>query len=94
MIAYLTIVTTSFAAMAGAPWWSAVVCGCLLALISITEQQKLAARFDAIGESHVLSLAGMASLWNGLMAGGAAYLGGWVLGALDRIPSHLSSYLP
>ena len=79
MIAYLTIVTTAFAAMAGAPWWVAVVCGCLLALISITEQQKLAARFEAIGATHVLSAAGIASLGNGLMAGGAAYVGGWVL---------------
>ena len=53
MIAYLTIVTTAFAALAGAPWWAAVDCGCLLALISITEQQKLAARFEEIGRAHV-----------------------------------------
>ena len=84
MLAYLTIVSTSFAALAGAPWWVAVVCGCLLALISITEQQKLAARFEALGATHVLSMAGLASLGNGLMAGGAAYLigrlSGWLWG--------------
>ncbi len=79
MIAYVTIVTTAFAALAGAPWWVAVVCGCLLALISITEQQKLAMRFEAIGAMHVLSVAGIASLGNGLMAGGAAYAIGAVL---------------
>lgn len=79
MVAYLTIVTTSFAAMAGAPWWSAVVCGCLLALISITEQQKLASRFEVIGATHILSLAHLASLGNGLTAGAAAYAGGCVL---------------
>ena len=84
MRAHITICVTSFAAMAGAPWWVAVVCGCLLALISITVQQKLAARFEAIGESHVLSMAGIASLGNGLMAGGAAFLlgrlSGWMWG--------------
>lgn len=83
-IAYLSIVSTAFAALAGAPWWAAVVCGCLLALISITEQQKLAARFEAIGASHVLSMAGIASLGNGLMAGGATFLlsrvSGWAWG--------------
>ena len=79
MIAYLTIVTTAFAALAGAPWWAAVVCGCLLALISISEHQKLASRFEAMGASRVLSMAGMASLGNGMMAGGAAYEGGWLL---------------
>ena len=79
MIAYLTIVTTAFAALAGAPWWAAVICGCLLTLISITEQQKLAARFEGIGASDVLSMAGIASLMEGLMAGGAADVGGWVL---------------
>ena len=79
MIAYLTIVTTAFAALAGAPWWAAVVCGCLLALISISEHQKLASRFEAMGASRVLSMAGMASLGNGMMAGGAAYVGGWLL---------------
>ena len=80
MLAYLTIVTTAFAALAGAPWWAAVICGCLLTLISITEQQKLAARFEGIGASHVLSMAGIASLGNGLMAGGAAFLLGRVSG--------------
>ena len=76
MIAYLTIVTTAFAGLAGAPWWAAVACGCLLTLISVTEHQKLAARFDAIGASHVLSMATIASFGNGLMAGGAAFLVG------------------
>ena len=80
MRAYIAICVTAFAAMAGAPWWVAVVCGCLLALISITEQQKFAARFEAIGESHVLSMAGIASLGNGLMAGGAAFLLGRMSG--------------
>ena len=84
MLAYLTIVTTAFAALAGAPWWAAVVCGCLLTLISITEHQKLSQRFEAIGATHVLSMAGMASLMDGLMAGGAAFLlgrvSGWVWG--------------
>ncbi len=79
MIAYLAILATAFAGMAGVTWWTAVVCGCLLTLISITEQQKLAARFEAIGASHVLSAAAFASLGNGLMAGGVAYAGGWVI---------------
>lgn len=79
MLAYLTIVTTAFAALAGAPWWSAVVCGCLLTLISIAEHQRYAASFERIGATHVLSLASLASLSNGLMAGGAAYVCGWFL---------------
>ncbi len=62
----------------------AVVCGCLLALISITEQSRLAARFEAIGAGSVLAMAHLSSLGNGLMAGGAAYLlgrlSGWAWG--------------
>lgn len=84
MIAYLAILATAFAGMAGVTWWTAVVCGCLLTLISITEQQKLASRFEAIGATHILSAAAFASLGNGLMAGGAAFLlgrvSGWVWG--------------
>ncbi len=84
MVAYLTILTTAVAALAGAPWWVAVVCGCLLALISITEQSRLAARFEAIGAGSVLAMAHLSSLGNGLMAGGAAYLlgrlSGWAWG--------------
>jgi hypothetical protein len=79
MLAYLTILTTAVAALAGAPWWVAIVCGCLLALISIAEQSRLAARFEAIGAGSVLAMAHLSSLGNGLMAGGAAYLGGWAL---------------
>ncbi len=85
MLAYLTIVTTAFAALAGAPWWEAVVCGCLLALISITEQQKHSERFEALGATHVLTAAGFASLSNGLMAGGAAYLLGRLSGLVRGI---------
>lgn len=78
MVAYLAILATAFAGMAGVTWWTAVVCGCLLTLISIAEQQQLAARYESIGAAHVLSAAAFASLGNGLMAGGAAFLLGRV----------------
>lgn len=80
MLAYLTIVTTAFAAMAGAPWWVAVVCGCLLALISITEQQKYGAQFEDIGATSILTAAGFASLGNGMVAGGGSFALGRVTG--------------
>ena len=61
-----------------------MACGCLLTLISVTEHQKLAARFEAIGASHVLSAATVASFGNGLTAGGTAFLlgkgSGWLWG--------------
>jgi len=79
MLAYLTILTTTLSALAGAPWWAAIACGCLLALISIAEQQRTGGRIAVVGQSGVLATAGLASLANGLAAGGAAYAGGWLL---------------
>lgn len=84
-IAYLTILATALAGLAGAPFWAAIVCGCLLALISIVEQQRLAARFAALGESYILTLAGLTSLGNGLVAGGAAYAFGLITGWACRL---------
>ena len=74
MLAYLTILTTALAGLAGAPWWAAVICGCLLALISITEHQRFASRLEAVSATGILTAASFISLGHGLMAGGSAFL--------------------
>lgn len=75
MLAYLAIVSTSVAALAGAPWWAAVACGCLLTLMSIAEQQ---------GRTTSSRVAAGGHLVGGMTAGAAAFLlgraSGWLWG--------------
>jgi hypothetical protein len=78
MIAYLAILTTAIAAFCGAPIWAIIPGAGILLAISVSEQRKLSARFAAIGSSHMLVMAAWQSAGHALMACGAA----WALGAV------------
>ena len=82
MISYSTIVFTAFAGLVSAPWWFAVISGCALSLIGIWEQQKLRARFAAVGASEMLTASALASLATACITTGAAYILGRVVGVV------------
>ncbi len=82
MLGYAIVVSTALLALAGAPWWSALVGGCALSLISIWEQEKLRARFAAVGASDMLTVSALASLATACMATSAAFALGRVVGMI------------
>lgn len=80
MVSYSIIVSTAFAGVAAAPWWFVVISGCALSLVSIWEQQKLRARFAAVGASEVLTASALASLATACITAGIAYVLGSAVG--------------
>ena len=80
MLAFLSILMTALAAFMGAPVWFTLFGAAVLTAISLSEQRKLTGRFEAIGATHVLSMAAWQSAGHGLMAAGAAYAIGYVSG--------------
>jgi hypothetical protein len=80
VVSYFIIICTIFAGLAAAPWWFAAISGSVLSLISIWEQQKLRARFVAVGASDVLTASALASLATGCVTTGAAYVLGRMVG--------------
>lgn len=73
MIAYLTILATSVAAFAGAPFWITALGAATLFSLSINEQRQLSTRFAAIGASYILTMAAWQSAGNAIIAVGAAF---------------------
>jgi hypothetical protein len=80
MLTYAALVLTSFAAVAGAPWWFALATGTVISLVSIWDQQKLRARFAAVGASDVLATSALASLATGCIGALAAFVLGRTVG--------------
>lgn len=80
MIAYICIVASAAVGYFNGPWWTALLAGLALALLSVAEQQKLRARFATVGATEVLMVAGLATLANAFLTMGGAY----VMGRLIR----------
>lgn len=80
MIAYIFIVASAAVGYFNGPWWTALLAGLALALLSVSEQQKLRTRSAAVGAMEVLMAAGLASLANAMVASGGAF----VMGRLVR----------
>jgi hypothetical protein len=83
MPAYLAILGTSIAALAGAPIWAIAPGALTLLLVSVFEQRKLSARFAAIGSSYVLTLAAWHSAGTAIAACSAAYALGCAVNLLS-----------
>jgi hypothetical protein len=79
-LAFICIISVATIGYFNGTPWSIVFAALALALMSIAEQQKLRARFAAVGATDVLTLAGLASLVNACLAAGAAYIMGRVIG--------------
>lgn len=80
MITYICIIASAAVGYLNGPWWTALLAGLALALLSVAEQQKLRARFTAVSATDVLMVAGLASLANAMAASGGAF----VMGRLVR----------
>ncbi len=80
MIAYICIVLSAALGYLNGPWWTALFVGLAIALLGIAEQQKLRARFAAVGATEVLMAASLASVANALVTVGGAF----VMGRLVR----------
>ena len=87
MLAFLSILATALAAFAGAPLWTMLIGAGVLVTISLSEQRKLAGRFEAIGARHVLVYAAWQSGFDALVATVAAFALGW---ALRTVIMHLT----
>jgi hypothetical protein len=80
LLAYGCIIIVATTGYFNGTFWSVLVGGLALALTSIIEQQKLRARFAAVGATDVLAFAGLASLANACLTAGAAYIMGRTIG--------------
>ena len=84
-LAFVPIFVTMVLSFFGAPWWSAVLAGVVLASISVTEQQRLRPRFVAVGATEMLTMSALSSLATSCFVTAAAFgLGrafSWVLSA-------------
>ena len=86
MIAYTAILGTAFAALMGAPLWTAIIGVGILTAISVSEHRKLTDRFASMGGTHVLSMATWQSAGHALIAIIAAF----ALGAASRFLMNLA----
>jgi hypothetical protein len=82
MLTYFALVLTSLAAVIGSPWWVALGAGAAISLVSIWEQQKLRARFAAVGATDVLTTSALAALATGCIGALGAFMIGRVVGLL------------
>ena len=71
---------SAVAGLAGLTVWLSLFAGLGLTAIAIMEQQKLRARFAAIGDGFILAHAHVASLVNSCLTAAGA----WIVGALLR----------
>jgi hypothetical protein len=80
-LAMVLIGGSAMAGLAGMPIWLSLIGGLGLTIIAILEQQKLRARFVAVGSASMLTGAQLGSLVNSFITAGAA----WVVGCLLRL---------
>jgi hypothetical protein len=80
LLAYLIILAITMAGVSQAPWWSAVVGGCILALLPFVERPGTAPSAGLSNEFE--ATASMTALINGSVAACAAFLLGRATGWL------------
>ena len=82
LLAYLVIFAITMAGVSQAPWWSAVVGGCILALLPLVERPGAWTAPPAGIGGQLVATASMAALINGSVAACAAFLLGRATGWL------------
>jgi len=79
LLAYFCILSSAAVGYFSGPWWFGLVPGVGLAILGIAEHQKFRTRLSAVHATDVLVISGAASLANGLLTAGGAYLLGRVV---------------
>lgn len=78
MLAYAIIVATALTGLVGLPWWTIVLGAIGLTLVSMSEHVTYRSRSSRVATADVLSATSFASLANGGLAAGAAFVLGKV----------------
>ena len=81
LLALAAIAGCVAAGLTGMPFWSFLLGGLCLSLISLWDHEKLRPRFTAIGGTGMLAMANLASAADNFLVAGAA----WSLGAVFRL---------
>ena len=78
--AYFIILGTCVAGIVRAPWWAALVGGCLMLLISLTWHREAYARYAETQDTTAQSVQLFAGVLNASAAAAAAYAMGRAIG--------------
>jgi hypothetical protein len=81
ILAFTAIAGCVIAGLTGVPFWSFLLGGLCLSLISLWDHEKLRLRFTAIGATGMLAMANLASAADNFLVAGVA----WSLGAVFRL---------
>ena len=82
MLSYLAILGAALSGLAGIAPWAIAATAIALASLSYAEHQRHYERARDLGLTRLLDWVLLRSLANGLLAGGLAYAGGWLLARL------------
>jgi hypothetical protein len=80
-LAFAAIAGCVIAGLTGVPFWSFLLGGLCLSLISVWDYEKLRPRFTVIEATGMLTMANLASAADNFLVAGAA----WCLGAVFRL---------
>lgn len=82
MLGYLAILGATLSGLAGLPPWTIAAATIALTSLSYAEHHRLYERGQELGLSALLDSVLLRSMFNGLIASGVAYGGGWVIRVL------------
>jgi len=82
MLAHLAILAAVGAGFANAPWWFWLVAAAALAVLAVTDPDKVHPRYADGGSAELLLVSGVYSFTAGCLVAAGAFAGGRVLASL------------